>query len=82
MEQGRRGYYSGENTFNGFDVDIRLGQTQPTVREHQAYVDAYECATAPKHETHEPADRAVAFDSFTIINPDKRKVLHIVEHFE
>src|SRR6266487_1992965 len=82
MKQGRRSHYAGENTFNGFDADIRLGQTQPTVREHQAYIDAYECATAPEDKTHKPADRAIALDPFTVVNPDKRKVLHVVKHFE
>src|SRR4029077_20288653 len=82
MEQCRSGHDPGENPFNDVDAHIRLGQTQPTVGEHQAYINAYECATAPEHETHKPTDRAVALHSFTIINPNEREVLHIVEHFE
>src|SRR6266403_5063156 len=82
MEQCRRGHHSGENTFNRFDADIRFRQTQPTVGEHQANINAYQRATPPENKTHKPTDRAIALYPFTIVNPDKREVLHIVEYFE
>ena len=82
MQQCRRGHHPGEDTFNDIDANIRLGQTQSTIGEHQAYINADQRATAPEHETHKPADGSVALDAFTIINPNEREVLHIVEHFE
>ena len=82
MEECRCSHDAGKNIFNGVDADIRFGQTQPTVGEHQAYVHSHKRATAPEHKAHEPTDRAVALDSFPIINPDERKVLHIMKYLE
>ena len=82
MEECRCSHDAGKNIFNGVDADIRFGQTQPTVGEHQPYVHSHKRATAPKHKAHEPTDRAVALDSFPIINPDERKVLHIMKYLE
>src|SRR5262249_61962531 len=61
---------------------IILRQPRPAVGEHQAYVHSHQRATAPEHKAHEPTNGAVALDSFAIINPNQREILHIVKYFE
>src|SRR5437867_2895535 len=82
MEQHRSGHHTGEHAFDCIDADIRFEITQRPVGEDQADVKTDQRATAPEHEPHKPADRAVCLNPFAIIDPNQREVLDVVKCFE
>src|SRR5262249_39583241 len=82
MEQRRCSHHTGENAFDGLDADTRFEIAERSVGEDQPNIKTNQRATAPEHETHESADRAVRLDSLTIINPNQREILDIVKDFE
>src|SRR5207248_2901657 len=82
MQEGGSGHHPGKYAFDYVDPDARLEIAQRPVGENQAHVKTNQRATAPEHETHKPADRAVCLDPFPIVNPNQREVLDIVKYFE
>src|SRR5947209_2534036 len=82
MQERGSGYHTGKYAFHDVDPDTRLEIAERPVGKDQADVNSNQRATAPEHETHKPADRAVCLNPFTIINPNQREVLHIVKYFE
>ena len=81
QERGGRDH-AGEQTLDRFNAKMRIEISQRTVSEDQTDVETDERAAPPENKSHEAADRAVFFDTVAIVNPNKRKVLHIVKHFE
>src|SRR5262249_1746286 len=45
-------------------------------------IEPDERAASSKHETHESADVAVLLHPVSVVDPDKREVLHVVKDFE
>src|SRR4029077_10221165 len=82
MKQRRRSNHSRENAFHNIDADARLVITKRAIGKDQADVKTDQGAAAPEHEPHEATDRSIVLNAFPIINPDSRKVLDIVTHFE
>src|SRR2546423_9840137 len=56
--------------------------TNRAVGKNETHIEPNKRTTAPKHETHETADRTVFLDAVPIINPDDRQVLRIVKDLE
>ena len=82
MQERGSGHHPGKYAFEYVGPDTRLEIAQRPVGENQAHVKTNQRTTAPEHETHKPADRAVCLNPFPIINPNQREILDIVKDFE
>ena len=81
MEKTRCRHHAGEKLLDRFDLRF-LEITKGTVGKNEPDIQANQRAASAKHETHEAADRAVFLHPFSIVNPNERKVLNVVEYFE
>ena len=82
MEQTGRRHHSGEHSFNRIHVDTFLEIRERPIGENKADVEPDQRTAPSEDKAHEAADRLVLFDAIAIVDPDERKVLHVVEHFE
>src|SRR5207248_9145425 len=56
--------------------------SERAVGKNEAEIESNKRTTATENEAHESADVLILFDAVAIINPDQRKVLHVVKDFE
>src|SRR5438309_791513 len=82
MEEGRCGNNTSEDTLDGIDFKTGVKITERAVGENKTDVQPHERTAPPKNKTHESADAPVFFNPVAIVNPDERKILHIVKNFE
>ena len=64
------------------DFDPVAKKRERAIGEDEADVDADQGTAAAKNKPHEAAHRPVLFHTVAIVDPDERKVLHVVENFE
>jgi len=67
---------------SAFHSDVRIQVTDGTVSQRPIDIEPNQGSAATENESHEPTDRAVFLDPVTVVNPNQRQVLHIVEDFE
>src|SRR6266542_430325 len=82
MKKTRRRHYAGEHTLYRLDFETGIEIAKGTVGKNQPDVEPNQRTAPAKNKPHEAADRAVFFHAAAIVNPDQRKVLHIVKQFE
>src|ERR1700724_1540076 len=61
---------------------MRINVRDRAIGEDQTDVESNERAAPAIHEAHKAADVAVFLDAVAIVDPDKRKVLHVMKNFE
>src|SRR5882757_288211 len=53
-----------------------------TVGKNQSDIEPDQRSAAPEYKTHEPTDRIIFLHPVSIVDPDEREVLSVVENFE
>src|SRR5947208_15810977 len=82
MEQCRGGNHAGKHVLDRFDLQTRIEIGERAVGKNAAEIKSNQRAAAAENKAHESADVMIFFDTGAIINPDQRKVLHVVKELE
>src|SRR6266487_2845904 len=82
MEQRRGSNHASQDAFDRFYSEMGIEIGKRSIGENQTDVESDQRAAPPKHKAHESADIAIFLHTVAIVDPDKRKVLHVVKDFE